>query len=78
MLRRCLGQQGEVRLSLYLGLKELVETTPSLNPIIFEILQAHVSLRRIHELKCTVSLLLLLTPIAFYSLFISMIKQEPD
>ncbi|KAK3828684.1 MAG: FANCI solenoid 2-domain-containing protein [Benniella sp.] len=41
MLRRCLGQQGEVRLSLYLGLMELVETTPSLNPIIFEILQAH-------------------------------------
>ncbi|KAG0002734.1 hypothetical protein BGZ65_002376 [Modicella reniformis] len=41
MLRRCLGQQGEVRLSLYLGLMELVETTPGLNPVIFEILQAH-------------------------------------
>ncbi|KAF8935766.1 hypothetical protein BGZ58_004819, partial [Dissophora ornata] len=41
MLRRCLGQQGEVRLSLYLGLMELVETAPILNPIIFEILQAH-------------------------------------
>lgn len=48
MLRRCLGQQGEVRLSLYLGLMELVETTPSLNPIIFEILQAHVSVLGIH------------------------------
>ncbi|KAG0242738.1 FANCI solenoid 4-domain-containing protein [Mortierella sp. GBAus27b] len=41
MLRRCLGQQGEVRLSLYLGLMELIETTPVLSPIIFEILQAH-------------------------------------
>ncbi|KAG0316095.1 hypothetical protein BGZ99_007051, partial [Dissophora globulifera] len=41
MLRRCLGQQGEVRLSLYLGLVDLVETASNLNPIIFEILQAH-------------------------------------
>jgi hypothetical protein len=51
MLRRCLGQQGEVRLSLYLGLMELIETTPVLNPIIFEILQAHVSARMILEPK---------------------------
>ncbi|KAI1319557.1 hypothetical protein EDD11_003827 [Mortierella claussenii] len=43
MLRRCLGQQGEVRLALYIGLMELVETVPYLNPIIFEILQAHFS-----------------------------------
>ncbi|KAF9968188.1 hypothetical protein BGZ70_006011 [Mortierella alpina] len=41
MLRRCLGQQGEVRLSLYIGLMGIVETAPHLNPIIFEILQAH-------------------------------------
>ncbi|KAF9917506.1 hypothetical protein BX616_000765 [Lobosporangium transversale] len=41
MLRRCLGQQGEVRLALYVGLMELVETAPYLSPIIFEILQAH-------------------------------------
>ncbi|KAF8977816.1 hypothetical protein BGZ46_007093, partial [Entomortierella lignicola] len=41
MLRRCLGQQGEVRLSLYIGLMDLIETTPSLHPIIFEILQVH-------------------------------------
>ncbi|KAF9987587.1 hypothetical protein BGZ75_000366 [Mortierella antarctica] len=41
MLRRCLGQQGEVRLSLYIGLMDIIETAPHLNPIIFEILQAH-------------------------------------
>ncbi|KAF9354159.1 hypothetical protein BGX26_008025 [Mortierella sp. AD094] len=41
MLRRCLGQQGEVRLSLYIGLMELIETTSSLNAIIFEVLQVH-------------------------------------
>ncbi|KAG0365943.1 hypothetical protein BC939DRAFT_506608 [Gamsiella multidivaricata] len=41
MLRRCLGQQGEVRHSLYIGLIELAEIAPSLNPVIFEILQAH-------------------------------------
>ncbi|KAG0200521.1 hypothetical protein BGX28_006426 [Mortierella sp. GBA30] len=41
MLRRCLTQQGEVRLSLYVGLMNLIETAPRLNPIIFEILQAH-------------------------------------
>ncbi|KAG0022531.1 hypothetical protein BGZ80_000035 [Entomortierella chlamydospora] len=41
MLRRCLGQQGEVRLSLYTGLMELIETTSSLNTIIFEVLQVH-------------------------------------
>ncbi|KAF8949078.1 hypothetical protein BGZ47_011306 [Haplosporangium gracile] len=40
-LRRCLGQQGEVRLSLYLGLMEIVEAVPQLNPVVFEILQAH-------------------------------------
>lgn len=40
-LRRCLGQQGEVRLSLYLGLMEIVEAMPQLNPVVFEILQAH-------------------------------------
>lgn len=55
MLRRCLGQQGEVRLSLYMGLAELVETSPSLNPIIFEILQAHVSVRRA-ESDCSFSI----------------------
>ncbi|KAF9096291.1 hypothetical protein BGX29_008636 [Mortierella sp. GBA35] len=41
MLRRCLGQQGEVRLALYVGLMEIVEVVPQLNPIVFEILQAH-------------------------------------
>ncbi|KAF9574437.1 hypothetical protein EC968_006597 [Mortierella alpina] len=41
MLRRCLGQQGEVRLSLYIGLMDIIETAPHLNTIIFEILQAH-------------------------------------
>ncbi|KAF9186914.1 hypothetical protein BGZ51_001704 [Haplosporangium sp. Z 767] len=41
MLRRCMGQQGEIRHSLYIGLMELVETTPNLAPIVFEILQAH-------------------------------------
>ncbi|KAF9130739.1 hypothetical protein BGW39_002740 [Mortierella sp. 14UC] len=40
-LRRCLGQQGEVRLALYLGLMEIVEVVPQLNPVVFEILQAH-------------------------------------
>ncbi|KAG0380276.1 hypothetical protein BGX24_009287 [Mortierella sp. AD032] len=40
-LRRCLGQQGEVRLALYLGLMEIVEAVPQLNPVVFEILQAH-------------------------------------
>ncbi|KAF9433039.1 hypothetical protein BGZ76_009963 [Entomortierella beljakovae] len=40
MLRRCLGQQGEIRLSLYIGLMDIIETSSSLNPMIFEILQA--------------------------------------
>jgi hypothetical protein len=38
-----LGQQGEVRLALYLGLMEIVEAVPQLNPVVFEILQAHVN-----------------------------------
>ncbi|KAG0083941.1 hypothetical protein BGZ92_010329, partial [Podila epicladia] len=41
MLRRCLGQQGDIRLSLYIGLVNLVESSPALVPIVFEILQAH-------------------------------------
>ncbi|KAF9927728.1 hypothetical protein FBU30_002931 [Linnemannia zychae] len=41
ILRRCLGQQGEVRLALYLGLMEIMEIVPQLNPAVFEILQAH-------------------------------------
>lgn len=44
MLRRCLGQQGDIRLSLYIGLMSLVESSPALVPVVFEILQAHVSI----------------------------------
>ncbi|KAG0017878.1 hypothetical protein BGZ82_000628 [Podila clonocystis] len=40
LLRRCLGQQGDIRLSLYIGLMNLVESSPTLVPIVFEILQA--------------------------------------
>lgn len=43
MLRRCLGQQGDVRLAFYSSLMELMESSPSLVPIIFEIVHAHVS-----------------------------------
>jgi len=44
MLRRCLGQQGDVRLAFYSSLMELTESSPSLVPIIFEIVHAHVSI----------------------------------
>ncbi|KAF9376152.1 hypothetical protein CPC16_000331 [Podila verticillata] len=36
-----LGQQGDIRLSLYIGLMSLVESSPALVPIVFEILHAH-------------------------------------
>ncbi|KAG0230580.1 hypothetical protein BGW42_000884 [Actinomortierella wolfii] len=42
MLRRCLGQQGEIRLSLYEGLLRISQQSPHLNPYIFEMLHAHV------------------------------------
>ncbi|KAF9971150.1 hypothetical protein BGZ73_005945 [Actinomortierella ambigua] len=41
MLRRCLGQQLEIRLSLYDGLLRVSQQSPHLNPIIFEMLHAH-------------------------------------
>ncbi|KAF9581425.1 hypothetical protein BGW38_001552, partial [Lunasporangiospora selenospora] len=40
ILGKCLGQQGNIRLSLYIGLSELVETEPNLHSVVFEILQA--------------------------------------
>ncbi|KAG0326016.1 hypothetical protein BG000_001552 [Podila horticola] len=41
LFSKCLGQQGDIRLSLYIGLMSLVESSPALLPIVFEILQAH-------------------------------------
>ncbi|KAG0023662.1 hypothetical protein BGZ81_008041 [Podila clonocystis] len=41
LFSKCLGQQGDIRLSLYIGLMNLVESSPALVPIVFEILQAH-------------------------------------
>ncbi|KAF9167109.1 hypothetical protein DFQ26_005850 [Actinomortierella ambigua] len=41
MLRRCLGQQLEIRMSLYDGLLRVSQQSPHLNPIIFEMLHAH-------------------------------------
>ncbi|KAF9422171.1 hypothetical protein BGZ94_008642 [Podila epigama] len=41
MLRRCLGQQGDIRLALYIRLMNLIDTSPALVPVIFELLHAH-------------------------------------